>query len=766
MGAKQHESPFQEIASLISTEIGIQLGLRQKTMVETRLSKRMSLLGFLNEIDYLNYFYNNRASETKILISILATHHSYFFRESAHFDLLRSKIIPEIILSARSRSQKGIKILSAACSRGQEAYSLAMIFESVFADLAPDLDFCVVGIDVDEESVQYAKNAVYHAKDVKNVPKEMFSRFLSRGTGSISEYIKVKDSLKNRCRFEVENLLNLTPAFKLRDFDIVFCRNVFIYFNPSQIEQISKNLLARLSHKGYFFVGISESLAGMGLPLEKLAASVFQKYQIGDTNKANSDMHFNFSDGICIAIYDSVKKVGDCFVLPKNELNREIINSKMNECLQKHHFNVESTKIKIIGSELCCIEFKQKRDELTIGLEEYIVRNSSICEVIFNNSTGRTQVSKETENIKNNIISMSNENDIDKLSAKLSLVQIKKKIKVLIVDDSSTIRKLLSDILKSDAEIELIGSIGNPCEVEAFVDNQRPDVITLDINMPGMDGIEVLRKIIPKHKIPTVMISSTGRDDGPKVLDALEAGAVDYIQKPAANTLDEVAALILERVKSASISKVFYETKKSIPVFSQKREKLNRNALVAMGASTGGTEALKEVLIRLPEFIPPIVVVQHIPAGFSLAFANRLNSLCPFEVKEAVHGDLVIPNRVLIAPGGKQMRIAKVRGVLQVLIDESPLRNRHRPSVDVLFESVASVVGRNSVGILLTGMGADGAEGMLQMRKMGSHTIAQDELSCVVYGMPREAAKLNAAEKILNLYKIPDELMRILGVQS
>jgi two-component system chemotaxis response regulator CheB len=284
-------------------------------------------------------------------------------------------------------------------------------------------------------------------------------------------------------------------------------------------------------------------------------------------------------------------------------------------------------------------------------------------------------------------------------------------------------------------------------------------VITLDIHMPEMDGVTLLRRLLPVHPIPTVMISSLALEEGPMVLAALEAGAVDYIQKPTAGALATVAPLIVERVKTAGQAKVVRREERRPARRVAIAAPVKGARLIAIGASTGGTEALREVLTQMPAHVPPIVIVQHIPPVFSAAFARRLDELCPFEVKEAEHGDVVREDRVLIAPGGKQMRVVRAAGELRIALDDSPPRNRHKPSVDVLFDSVVAAVGASAVGALLTGMGADGAEGLLAMHRAGSHTIAQDEASSVVYGMPRCAVELGAARQVLDLGAIAEALI-------
>ncbi|MCM2282842.1 MAG: chemotaxis-specific protein-glutamate methyltransferase CheB, partial [Bdellovibrionaceae bacterium] len=309
-----------------------------------------------------------------------------------------------------------------------------------------------------------------------------------------------------------------------------------------------------------------------------------------------------------------------------------------------------------------------------------------------------------------------------------------------------------------------------PLKAEEMVITSRPDVITLDIHMPGLNGVDLLKQLFPKYKIPAVMITSVSLEEGPIVLEALSNGAVDYIRKPTLQELPHLAPELREKVKIAArankdsaprrISRGnFRSDAASAPAHSG--GSLSSNVLVAIGSSTGGTQALESLLVQLPFGIPPILIVQHIPALFSSALARRLNEICPFEVKEAADGDQILPNRVLLAPGGKQMRVRKRRKETDPftveITDDSPV-NRHKPSVDYLYDSIAEQK-IPTIGVILTGMGNDGAKGLLNLRQTGARTIAQDEASCVVFGMPKEAIRLGAAQEVLSLEKIPAKLM-------
>lgn len=335
---------------------------------------------------------------------------------------------------------------------------------------------------------------------------------------------------------------------------------------------------------------------------------------------------------------------------------------------------------------------------------------------------------------------------------------LNKKIKVMIVDDSATIRNILNKLLSADPAIEVVHLAEGPRGIDDAIKLHRPDVMTLDIHMPEMDGVTLLKNLLPKYSIPTIMISSISKEEGPQVLEALEAGAVDYIQKPTAKELNLVGPIIIERVKIAAQAKIQAKVTRKV-VKRVARSSQPSDHIVLIGSSTGGTEALRVIFESLSEQIPPVLVVQHIPPVFSKSLADRLNSLCPFEVKEAEHDDLVLPNRVLIAPGGKQMGVRKVGSEMRIVITDDAPVNRHKPSVDYMFDSISKIRHPDLVGVILTGMGADGAKGLKKLRDQGARTIAQNKETCVVWGMPKEAEKINAAEFVLPIDEIASAIL-------
>lgn len=349
---------------------------------------------------------------------------------------------------------------------------------------------------------------------------------------------------------------------------------------------------------------------------------------------------------------------------------------------------------------------------------------------------------------------------------------MKKTIRVLIVDDSALVRTILFDGLSEDPGIEVVGTAPDAYIARDKIVKLNPDVITLDVEMPGMDGVEFLRHLMPQYPKPVIMVSSLTQKGKRITIEALEAGAVDFVSKPTASVADGISALLLElktKIKIASIANVSH-WKKDRNHIREKKGIIKSSALsestdkiIAIGASTGGTEAIKRVVTRFPPNIPGIVIVQHMPAGFTTKFAEHLNELCYMEVKEAETGDRIMNGRVLVAPGNYHMTVVRSGGIYKVNCEKGELVNGHCPSVDVLMDSVAKSAGANAVGVLLTGMGRDGAAGMLAMRKAGARNIVQDEESSVIFGMPKEAYVIGGAEKLVSLVDIAPEIIKMVS---
>jgi two-component system chemotaxis response regulator CheB len=350
-----------------------------------------------------------------------------------------------------------------------------------------------------------------------------------------------------------------------------------------------------------------------------------------------------------------------------------------------------------------------------------------------------------------------------------------KKIRVLVVDDSALVRSLLAGIINRQQDMECVGAANDPLVAREMIRELNPDVITLDIEMPKMDGIEFLGRLMRLRPMPVVMISTLTEHGAEVTMKALELGAVDFVAKPRVGVTDglnELATQIVDKVRIAASAHI----KRALPPserpgaatpaakpLASLTGRVSTEKMVFIGASTGGTEAIKDVLTPLPADFPAIVITQHMPPGFTTSFAARLNGLCRIAVQEAVNGERLLPGHAYIAPGGKQFRVDRSGANYVAVVEDGELVNRHRPSVEVLFRSGAKVVGRNAYAIMLTGMGNDGAKAMKEMKDAGSYNLVQDEASCVVFGMPREAIAHGAADEVLPLKDIAAALVHKLN---
>ena len=344
------------------------------------------------------------------------------------------------------------------------------------------------------------------------------------------------------------------------------------------------------------------------------------------------------------------------------------------------------------------------------------------------------------------------------------------KIKVLCVDDSALIRSLMTEIINSQPDMTVVATASDPLIARDLVKQHNPDVMTLDVEMPRMDGLEFLEKLMRLRPMPVVMVSSLTEHGSEAALRALELGAIDFVTKPRLGIRDGLLAytdLIADKIRIAAVARLLPARRAAMagslatvveaPLLHSPR--LSTEKLIIIGASTGGTEAIREVLQPLPPDSPGIMIAQHMPAGFTHSFAERLNGLCRIVVSEAVQGERILPGHAYIAPGGFHLSLTRSGANYVAQVDQEPPVNRHRPSIDVLFDSAAKHAGKNAIGVILTGMGRDGAEGLLRMRQAGARTLAQDEASCVVFGMPREAIAIGAVIEVAPLQEMSQRVM-------
>lgn len=644
---------FAFFSARIRELTGIHLSDQKLNFVQLKITSRLNDLGLASFRAYRDYLAGLPPThgEWQQLINRLTTNKTNFFREPTHFDYLVKDFLPK--WEQRSPNQK-LAVWSAVCSTGEEPYTIAMVLEKYFGGTDR---FRILASDIDTQALAHASNGVYARELAKTIPEQYHRRALSFGVGESAAWFKINDKIHKTIQFQAHNLINKKKPIPGR-FDIIFCRNVFIYFAAPTIEKIVNDLYEVAADNAALLIGHSESLQNLKQTWKYVAPSTFTK----DTQLAPA-------------------KAQPADAAPRPHL---------------------------------------------------------------------ADVKK-----------------IDSPAIKSAEPAVNRRVRVLIVDDSPTITRLLSKIFQSDPGIEVLREINRPREVESALRDLKPDVMTLDINMPDMDGCAVLRQVMGKYPVPTVMISSISMEEGPRVLEALELGAVDYIQKPMFDQIKTVAPLIIDKVRGAALAKVRRQSRApTVARIKSKRQSTSWGGaikVIAIGASTGGTEALKNVLVDLPYDMPPIVIVQHIPPVFSNAFATRLNDLCELDVREAKDGDVLRSGLALVAPGGIHMRIEPRGKDLIARLDDSPAVNRHKPSVDFLFDSVAQYIGAHAIGVILTGMGADGARGLLKMRQTGSKNIAQNEASCVVFGMPKEAIKLAAVEQVCGLDDIAGAILKLLG---
>ncbi|CAI0786203.1 Chemotaxis response regulator protein-glutamate methylesterase [Serratia quinivorans] len=344
------------------------------------------------------------------------------------------------------------------------------------------------------------------------------------------------------------------------------------------------------------------------------------------------------------------------------------------------------------------------------------------------------------------------------------------KIRVLCVDDSALMRQLMTEIVNSHPDMEMVASAPDPLVARDLIKKFNPQVLTLDVEMPRMDGLDFLEKLMRLRPMPVVMVSSLTGKGSEITLRALELGAVDFVTKPQLGIREGMLAyseLIAEKIRTAAKARLPQRSSSPAPAILSHAPLLSSEKLIAIGASTGGTEAIRQVLQPLPATSPALLITQHMPPGFTRSFAERLNKLCQITVKEAEDGERVLPGHAYIAPGDRHLELSRSGANYQVKLHDGPPVNRHRPSVDVLFRSVAQYAGRNAVGVILTGMGNDGAMGMLEMHRAGAYTLAQNEASCVVFGMPREAIATGGVNEVVELERMSQRMLaQIAGGQA
>lgn len=450
IGESKWSTIINEVCAIVSKNAGIQLNEKNHGMVENRLRSRVLKLGIKDPNDYLQYLHDNMTAETQALVSLMTTHHTYFFREFGHFEHLLAEL-PRLIKSIKARGDNTLRLWSAACSRGQEVYSLATFLDVHLKSFDPSIQYEILGTDVDTESVKIAKNGVFQYKDVKEIPSIYLAENWTRGSGDIAEFAKIKESIKKKCKFETMNILEPAPWVKAMKFDIVFCRNVFIYFSSAQIKSVSEFIMSTLQPGGLYFIGISETLSSLGLNLETTGPSVYRVKSLSTSLETKTQSH-----------------------------------SKANSKIPAANHQVSP------------------------------------------------------------------------LAA--SPLKIPNPIKVLCVDDSPSVLTLLKKILSKDTGFEVVGTAVNGLEAEVAVKKLNPDIITLDIHMPEMDGVTYLQKNMNSKHPPVVVLSTVNRENADLALKTLQLGASDYVEKPQLNNLAEKGEELRSKLKTSIMLKSLPKT--------------------------------------------------------------------------------------------------------------------------------------------------------------------------------------------------------------
>jgi len=658
LNRKDEKEVFEAIARKISSITGVQLGEKQSSLVFSRLSKHLRNLGGISAHQYWEYLSTHEADEIPVLISLLTTHHTFFFREQVHFEYLE-KEMPRLVKQIKESGRHTLRVWCAACSHGQEGYSIAMFLDYHLKQLGAGVDYKITFSDVDQDSVRIAKNGIYRNDELNRVPLTYRSNHWSRGTGKVADYSKIKTKISQNCEFKVLNLLELDRLPVRDQYDVIFVRNVFIYFTSAEIERITNNLLKHMEPHALLFIGVSESLMGLNIAVEHIGKSIYQLRQ--------------------------------------------------NEGVQTK--NLESTPL--ASKEKMIQSWLKKRDQAPVTHER---RDDH-------------KVHAQPDRLE------------------LRVVTLQRTLQI-----GFHVRQVINNLpgFKS-AGFEVVASAE---EAYSKIQQKNADILVVETGVA-----RYLSHIFSKRNIPTLIVPSPGNP----------IRANEFPQWPHVKYFDQELKVEKEGQRDALLRALEQVSQLEVSqqlTTSTNLPNIDSSFVVAMGASTGGTEALSKIIADLPSNMPPIMIVQHIPEGFSRAFADRLNQISHLRVKEAVDGDELESGQVLVAPGDRQMTVNGRPGHYKVHVYSGEKVNGHRPSVDVLFRSVAECVKGSTLGVILTGMGSDGAEGLLLMRKNGAITLGQDATTAVVYGMPKVAHQIGAVGKVLPLQSIAGEMIKAMTLKE
>jgi chemotaxis protein methyltransferase CheR len=842
------------------------LGFEAKDLpgIDAKLQRRAASLGFSDVRSYSSYLKANLVSETPHLIGLLTTHHTAFFREFVHFQELERTLIPRMLPFLAQRTPRPrLNVWSAAASRGQEAYSLAMFLEKLSSQNQIH-DYSILATDIDPHSVNIGQNGVYLAREVNQSPSVYLANHWSRGRDELTGWMRAKSSLKRRIEFRAGNLLQPSPSLAVAGnpsgkMDIIFCRNVFLYFRKEQIEQTMRYLLSQLEPWGVICLGVCENLNDMNLAVSPLGHSIFVPKSSPHLSNSGSSAKAVSGTGALSAVRagtvagrkETSPVIEESPALPQIVRVLAVDDSATVLALLKKvltpadGFEVVATAKNLTEARAAVARLGRNFDLMTLDLHLGEETGIDYLKSIPNRADHVPVVvvsglNRESAELAQAAIALGAVDYVEKpegnnlermgqeLRAKLSIAsasrvsgakqsgnkdslppaksypgtaeQQNKIISVVIVDDSPTMTRVLREMIdarpvKSTAiqstgsqmlpAFRVVATVTDPKDLAEVLRKHKPNVMTLDMNMPCINGVELLRQLPADLQVPAVVVSSLGLEQGSLVLDALAAGAVDYFPKPALQDVARETSVLLEKLASASQVKVKRKSGGAALVPARRRQlavvpnggarngtgvalrgEQFSNSLILIGASTGGTEAIREVLATLPLDMPPICIVQHIPPVFSAAFAARLQETCARPVVEVKDGAPLLPGNAYVAPGDKHFTVRRSSSGFVAALLDTPKRGGHKPSVDVLFESAAELRGIGLYGVLMTGMGKDGAEGLRKLRQRGAHTICQSEGTCVVYGMPRAGVELGAAEFSEDLDAISGRLTSLVGSEG
>lgn len=641
------DKQFTLLTDLFRHISGNYLPPEKKAMVESRLRRRLYLLGLQDFGQYLKVLNRFPVQEIPHLVSALTTHTTKFFREDGHFQYLTQELLPKHFLSKRL---PGIfRVWSAACSSGEEPYSIAMVIDHYLKSKKIAGAFEIYATDIDRLVVEKGRKGIYPIEGLASIPEE-YRHYARKEKLAEPLYFKIADEIAGRIDWSTHNLKDDRYVVEGNPkFDAIFVRNVFIYFSQKEVERAVGQFARFLKPEGHLFLGMSENMVGLKTDFTLLKSAIFKLNPVASTIHSSS-------------------------------------------------------------------RGAQSSGPVSESKPEAIMGSTS-------------------------------------------------KIRLLVVDDSKTIHKLLEKVVAGAPDMEIVGYASNGKEALEFLRDNIVDVISSDIHMPEMDGIQLLTEQMKRYRIPTVMFSSVSKDFGCEFLGVYDKGAVEYIEKPNGEDLGPKSDQLLTSIRAAATSRMKYNSAASsgnvaVLNYSGKPEK----SLILIGASTGGPDAITTFLKRIPKNCPPIVIVQHMPPVITKAFADRLDAIVEPEVLEASDGASVIPGRVLLAPGGRHMVLHESsRGELNVRLLSEQVGNEHRPSVDRLFQSAVPFVNaRSIIAVLMTGMGKDGASSITALHQLGIPTIAQDEESSAVFGMAKAAIALGGIDYICPVSEIAEKTLTIL----